>query len=178
MRDFSTRKLTFAAVVAAAYAALTMLLLPISYGPLQFRLSEALCILPFFFPFSAWGLFIGCVIANVLSAYGIIDVVFGSAATLIAAAATARIGMAQRDSTIRKALACAPPVISNAIIVGAIIAYATTESWDAFLPAMLVNGLQVGFGELAVMYVIGLPLLVFLPKTEIYAKLSHEYSRS
>ena len=79
---FPVRKIAFSAVVAAVYAALTMLLAPISYGVLQFRISEVLCILPFFFPSTVWGLFIGCAISNILSTYGLLDVVMGSAATL------------------------------------------------------------------------------------------------
>ena len=54
----TTRKLTAAAVTGAAYAALTMLLAPISYGAIQCRVSEVLCILPFFIPCTAWGLFV------------------------------------------------------------------------------------------------------------------------
>ena len=81
----TTRKLAAAAVTGAAYAALTMLLAPISYGAIQCRVSEVLCILPFFIPCTAWGLFAGCAIANLLSAAGIFDVVFGSLATLLAA---------------------------------------------------------------------------------------------
>ena len=79
----TTRKLAAAAVTGAAYAALTMLLAPISYGAIQCRVSEVLCILPFFIPCTAWGLFAGCAIANLLSAAGIFDVVFGSLATLL-----------------------------------------------------------------------------------------------
>ena len=68
----TTRKLAAAAVTGAAYAALTMLLAPISYGAIQCRVSEVLCILPFFIPCTAWGLFAGCAIANLLSAAGIL----------------------------------------------------------------------------------------------------------
>lgn len=88
----TTRKLAAAAVTGAAYAALTMLLAPISYGAIQCRVSEVLCILPFFIPCTAWGLFAGCAIANLLSAAGIFDVVFGSLATLLAALCTAWLG--------------------------------------------------------------------------------------
>ena len=88
----TTRKLTAAAVTGAAYAALTMLLAPISYGAIQCRVSEVLCILPFFIPCTAWGLFAGCAIANLLSAAGILDVIFGSLATLLAALCTAWLG--------------------------------------------------------------------------------------
>ena len=61
-------KLIIPAVVGALYAALTMLLAPISYGNLQFRISEALCVLPVFFPYTSVGLFLGCALANMISA--------------------------------------------------------------------------------------------------------------
>ena len=79
----NTRNLITAAVVGALYAVLTMVLAPISYGALQFRVSEVLCILPFFMPFTACGLFAGCIVANRMSTAGVLDVVFGSLATLI-----------------------------------------------------------------------------------------------
>ena len=78
----STRKLASAAVVGAAYAALTLLLAPISFGLVQLRVSEALCILPAFLPCTAWGLWAGCAIANLAGGYGLPDIVFGSLATL------------------------------------------------------------------------------------------------
>lgn len=78
----STRKLAAAAVVGAAYAALTLVLAPISFGLVQFRVSEALCILPAFVPCTAWGLWAGCAIANLAGGYGLPDIVFGSLATL------------------------------------------------------------------------------------------------
>ncbi|NLA87250.1 MAG: QueT transporter family protein, partial [Clostridiales bacterium] len=116
----STRKIAFAAVIAAVYAALTMIN-PWGFGPVQFRISEVLCIMPFFFPFSVWGLFIGCVISNLISAYGVLDVVFGSLATLFAALCTMQLGRFSRESPAVKALACLPPVIFNGVIVGAVI---------------------------------------------------------
>lgn len=175
MRHVSTRKLAFAAVVAAAYAALTMLLAPISYGPIQFRLSEALCILPFFFPFSAWGLFVGCALSNLLSAYGLIDIVFGSLATLLAALVTAQIGRAGRGGIGAKMLACLPPVLFNAAIIGAVIASTSAESGAVFLGEYVTFGLQVGLGELVVMAVIGLPLLIYLPRAAFFQTLLKKY---
>ena len=79
------------AAIAAIYAALTLALAPISYGAVQVRVSEALTVLPFFMPHSAVpGLFLGCLLANFLGGAGIWDVIFGSAATLVAAMITAR----------------------------------------------------------------------------------------
>ena len=92
MKKTATLKLATAAVVGACYAVLTMILAPISYGAVQFRVSEALCILPFFMPCTAWGLFGGSDhIANLLTG-NIFDIVFGSLATLAAALITAEIG--------------------------------------------------------------------------------------
>ncbi len=166
----STRKIAFAAVVAAVYAALTMMN-PWSFGPVQFRISEVLCIMPFFFPFSVWGLFIGCVISNLISAYGVLDVVFGSLATLLAALCTMQLGRFSRESSAVKVLACLPPVIFNGAIVGAVIAYGITSApgaAESFWPTYAVVGLQVGLGELAVLYGLGLPALILLPKTGLF----------
>ena len=72
---FTVQQITFAAVVAAAYAVLSYFaaLFSVAYGPIQCRFSEALCVLPFFFPAATPGLFIGCLIANLLSPYGALD---------------------------------------------------------------------------------------------------------
>ena len=173
--NMSIRKITYAAIVAAIYAGLTIFLAPISYGPLQFRLSEVLCILPFFFPFSVWGLFVGCLLANIVSVYGIIDIVFGSLATLLAALCTMYIGKKSRRGYAAKALACLPPVIANGVIIGAVIALATTPG-AAFWAGFAVNGVQVAIGELAVMFVLGYPLMVYLPTSHFFQRLLQRYN--
>ncbi len=169
----STRKIAFAAVIAAVYAALTMIN-PLGYGPVQFRFSEILCILPLFFPFSVWGLFVGCIIANLLSAYGTPDVVFGSLATLIAAICTMYIGRLGKTSTVAKVLACLPPVIFNALIVGAVITYAMVHAPGtglAFWPTYTINAIEVGVSEAVTLFALGLPLSIFLPKTGAFRSL-------
>jgi uncharacterized membrane protein len=176
--DMSIRKIAFAAVVAAVYAALTMALAPLSYGPVQFRISEVLCILPFFFPFTTWGLFVGCVIANLLSAYGALDIVFGSLATLAAAVCTMAVGHMDREKTAPKILACLPPVVFNGVIVGALIAYyQTTAASGIFWTSFLVNSLWVGFGELVILFALGLPALLLLPKSSFFRSLNALYTR-
>lgn len=77
--------LTRAALIAALYIALTVVLGYYSYGPIQVRISEALTILPIFFPEAIAGLFLGCLIANIFGGFGIYDIVFGSLLTLLAA---------------------------------------------------------------------------------------------
>lgn len=103
--------LTQAAIIAALYAALTIVIMPASYGVMQFRVSEALTVLPAFTPAAIPGLFIGCMVANLVSPVGVVDVVIGSTATLIAAVASYKL----RD---HKLLVPLPPVITNAVMVG------------------------------------------------------------
>ncbi len=132
------------AVVAALYAAVTLLLAPISFGPLQFRVAEALTLLPMLTPAAVPGLFIGCLAANLLGGMTALDVVFGSLATLGAAILTRRL----RN---RPAVAALPPVLINALVVGAVLAFAYN------LPFWL-TALEVGAGQLGVCYLLGLPL--------------------
>lgn len=153
----TTRKLTAAAVTGAAYAALTMLLAPISYGAIQCRVSEVLCILPFFIPCTAWGLFAGCAIANLLSAAGIFDVVFGSLATLLAALM---------------------PVVFNFVLVGAVLTWSLTDAVFPHLNASFwVFGGQVALGEVAVLGVLGLPLMRLLPRNPKFREIIRSYQK-
>ncbi|MBE5803302.1 MAG: QueT transporter family protein [Clostridiales bacterium] len=132
-RFANTRFLCLSAIIAALYAALTLMLPVLSYGAWQCRLSEALTLLPLVLPQSVPGLFVGCLIANILSPMGIWDVVFGSLATLIAAIGT----YALRK---RPPLAAACPVLSNGVIVGLMLSVVYS------LPAALTM-LQVAAGE-------------------------------
>ncbi|MDR2599355.1 MAG: QueT transporter family protein [Oscillospiraceae bacterium] len=173
------RKIIFGGVIAALYVALTYAIIPLAYTPIQFRLSEVLTILPFYFPIAVPGLFVGCIIANLLSPYGVLDMVVGSAATLLAGLCTLWIGLKMKqDSLCTKSFACLPPVIFNAVFVGAMIAYIVSQDMTQSMPfwsAFLVFGLQVGFGQLVVLYAIGLPLLVYLPKTDFINRLQSIY---
>ena len=87
MRKFTTRELTLAALVAALYAVMSYFgnIFGLTYGGIQCRFAEALCVLPFFFPCTVPGLFVGCLITNLMSSVGPLDMVFGSMATLLAA---------------------------------------------------------------------------------------------
>lgn len=129
MKHKNTQKLTLAAMTAAAYAALSLLgaVFGLTFGPIQVRFSEALCLLPFLFPETAWGLGVGCLIANLFSPYGALDIVVGSLSTLIAALLTAR---CRSPWT-----AALPPVVCNMVLVGAVLAYETAGTSAAFWPA-------------------------------------------
>ena len=87
---FSVRSLALSGLVAALYAVTTILFAPISYGYVQVRISEALTVLPFFFPQAVFGIFVGCLFANLFGGFGILDVVLGSAATLLAGSSLLR----------------------------------------------------------------------------------------
>ena len=176
MQIRSVRRIAAAALIAAVYAALTMGLSFMSYGPVQFRVAEVLCILPFFFPWTAWGVTAGCLIANLISAYGPADVVLGTLATLLSCLSIAALGRGNRQSWLADILACLMPVLFNAVIVGAMIAWFEVGSFSAagFWTAFVVNGLSVGAGELAVMFVLGLPLVRVLPSSGLYARMQIE----
>ena len=155
------RVLCTAAVTGAAYAVMTIALAPISYGALQFRVSEVLCILPFFIPGTVWGLFAGCILANLLTG-NIFDIIFGSLATLFAGLCTAAFGK-RSQRTGSALLACLMPVVFNAVVVGAVITQAY-NGMDIFshLAVFALNAAQVGLGEAGVMLLIGFPLTRYL----------------
>lgn len=197
MKSKATRKLTAAAVIGALYAVLTVVLEPISYGPVQFRISEVLCILPFFFPNAAWGLTVGCLIANLFGPNGLLDILFGSLATLLAALCTAKIGIKARAAagigeipadtvlnggaaTDRKnigyspcILACLMPVLFNAGIVGAELAWLSV-SRELFWSTFALYAAEVGGGEAAVLFVLGLPAMRYLMKDNKLAAILRE----
>ena len=107
----TTGRITQGAAIAAVYVALTMIVAPIAFGPVQFRISEALCVLPYFLPSAVPGVTVGCFLANLLCGAAPLDVVFGSIATLIGAVGSYYLGKKN------KWLVCLPPILSNTIIV-------------------------------------------------------------
>lgn len=156
MKRIPLRELTLSAVIAAVYAGLTLSVPIPQYGHIQIRVAEALTVLPFFFPAATPGLFVGCVIANLFSPY-VLDVVFGSAATLLACLWTGRLN--------NRWLAPLPPVVCNAVIVGGEIAFTQAGLTPAFWSAFAFNALTVGAGELLACYVFGSVLLSALYRT-------------
>lgn len=138
MTSSRTKRMVFAAVIAAAYSALSLLLAPISFGQIQLRAAEALTILPVFNPAAIWGVTLGCLITNFIgistgaNILGVMDVFVGTAATLIAALITARLGKYRIAGL--PVLATLPPVIINALAVGAELNYATAPAgtWNLF----------------------------------------------
>ena len=162
MSKFTTRDLTLAAILAAVYAALTVTLPIPQYAGIQCRLSEALTVLPFFFPAATPGLVVGCFIANLFSPYSL-DLVFGTAATLLACLITQRMP--------NKWLAPLPPVLCNAVIVGAEVAWYQTGFTAAFWPAYAFNAFTVGLGELLACCILGSLLIRVLPQISFFRAL-------
>ena len=144
--------MVYGAAIAAIYVALTMSFSAISFGPVQFRISEALCILPFFTPAAIPGLFIGCFLSNLLCGAAVMDVVFGSIATLIGAVGS----YCLRHNNW---LVCVPPILANAIIVPWVLRYAYGST--DLIPVAMVT---VGIGEILAIGVLGNLLLVTLDR--------------
>jgi uncharacterized membrane protein len=142
------------AIIAALYAVVTLVppLNAISYSQIQFRISEALTVLAYFEPAAIPGLYIGVMIANLGSPFGLIDILGGSLLTLIAAYLTWKIKT--------PVLALLPPVIINAFGVALILKLAAGIPYWASV-------LWVGIGEVTVIYLLGYPLLIFILKSKI-----------
>ena len=158
MKKLTLRHITTAAAVGAVYAAMSILgsVFGVTFGPVQCRFAEALCVLPFFFPETVWGLFVGCLITNLLSPYGLVDLVVGSLATLLGAFLTSRCG--------KKWLAPLAPVVCNGLLVGGMLAWEQVGFADAFFAAFALNAGSVALGELLACYGLGAVLLWRLPR--------------
>lgn len=164
MKKDMARRLALGGMVGAAYAVTAIFgsVFGITHGPIQFRFSEALCLLPFLFPEAVGGLFVGCLIANIFSPYGLLDIIVGSLATLLAAYLTSRCRS--------RYVAALPPVAVNAVVVGALLAFEQTGFGDAFMAAFWYNACSLAVSQAVVCYVLGLGLLKALEKTKFFAK--------
>ncbi len=173
-------------VIAAAYAACTLIALlflgSLAWGPIQFRVSEALCALALFTPAAIPGLTLGCIIANVMNIVisgtgmlGMLDVVFGSLATFAGALFTYKMRR-------RPLLALAGPVLANALIVPAYlpillkgigfytIPFTSISLDNSWLLMYLFGLVTTGAGEAVIMYVLGYPFSRSLAKTPLFAQ--------
>ncbi len=173
--SMSLRNLTLAALIAALYVSLTLAAAPISYGNIQFRIAEALTLLPALTTAAVPGLFLGCFVANLIGGAGVVDLVFGSLATLAAAFLTrfiARKARRRGPAAARRAawLLPVPPVVVNALVVGTYLPLLIPEIRDMFrtLPvAILATIGSVALGQAVVCYVLGLPLYHALKKSAL-----------
>ena len=143
------RFLSQAGLIAAIYTALCLVLHPISFGfgGIELRVSEALTLLPVLMPSAVPGLFIGCLLANIMGGATMLDIVFGSLTTLAAALLT-------RKCREKPLLAAFWPVILNALVIGALLRYA----YGVPMPLWLCM-LSIGAGQAVACYAIGLPVM-------------------
>ncbi len=169
----SRKKIDFiitGALIAAAYVGLTFLsnVFSLAYGPIQFRVSEVLTLLPVFTPAAIPGVTVGCFIANIAS-FNAIDMIFGTAATLIASLLT----YALRNIKFKglPLLAFLPPVLVNAVVIGLEISFFFLPEGYSFW-GFVISGLQVGLGEFAVCYALGIPFYLILNKHNIFKERS------
>lgn len=141
-----------AAVIAAMYVALTLPFGQFAFGPFQIRPSEALTILPLFYPEAIAGLYVGCILSNLLSNYGVYDVLLGSLATLAAAGCTYLLGLAIKNKLLKVILGGLPVVIINAFVVPAVWLLAGSE-----IAYWLEFGIMA-MNEAIWVYALGIPL--------------------
>ncbi len=149
MKKLSSSMLTQSAAIAAVYVALTLAFAPISFSAVQIRVSEALCILPYFTPAAIPGLTLGCLLGNILGGAVLPDIVFGTFATFMGAL------LSYKLRNVSKWLVCVPPILSNTLIIPFVLRYAYGA--EEVLPFLMFT---VGLGELLAIGVLGNILMV------------------
>ena len=156
MTNLSVRRLVRCAVIAAVYVVVCLVLAPFSYGAVQVRVAEALCLLPVFGAEYIVGVTLGCFLANLLGST-VVDVVFGTLATLLACLVTYKL----RDIRVKGLAipASLPPVVFNMIIVGAFeITFFFSDGAPTAMLAVF-NAVTVGIGELISCTILGVALV-------------------
>lgn len=138
-------------IIAAIYIVLTILPAPISYGPVQVRISEALTILPAFTPAAIPGLFVGCFISNIMGPYGMADAVCGSLASLVAA-------ILSYFCRKHQCLVPLPSVIINGIVIGCMLHFAYG------VPDPIACIAWVSAGQAVSCYLLGMPIIKILKR--------------
>ena len=161
------RYLAHAAIIAALYVVLTYLasMLGLASSAIQVRFSEALTILPFFTSAAIPGLFVGCLLANLLTGSMPLDILFGSIATLLGAVGTYLLSRSMKSGTRpwQKWLTPLPPIIANTLIVPFVLAY--VYQLEGTIPYFM---LTVGIGEVISCGVLGMMLLKVLERYRLY----------
>lgn len=156
-----TEKITRAAIIAAFYAGLTLAVYPISFGAWQIRISEALTVLPFYFPEAIPGLFVGCLLSNLIT-MNVFDIIFGSLATLLAAYLSFLCSKLGKKG---KLLSLVPPVLINAIVVSAVLTFSMTGD-RSFGITFLINFATVFVGQAISCFGLGFALSFLIEKVK------------
>ena len=148
----NAKKITRAGIIGAIYAALTLVLYPISFGAVQVRVAEAFCLLPLIFPESIIGLSVGCLIAN-LFGNGALDIVFGTLATLVSAILTYFVGKRLKSNALKIFVGGIFPVVINAIVIP--FTFLAISSSVAYY---FISAGQIFIGQALAIYLVGTPL--------------------
>lgn len=163
MKKNNTTEIIKIAIVAAIYAVITVAISPLSYGPLQFRFSEILVLLCFYNRKYCVSMIVGCLIANLFSPMALLDVPFGTLATILAV-----VFLSRSKNLFLGSLWAA---IFNGIIVGA-------ELYIAFKEPLLLSMGTVALGEFVVVSVLGVIVFKFLRKNRYFMKLIGDERKS
>ncbi|MDK2564082.1 QueT transporter family protein [Romboutsia sedimentorum] len=164
----NTKKIVKLGLVSAMYAALTIALGAISYGPIQFRIAEVMTLLPLIGKEYIIALTIGCFLSNIVGGFGLPDIIFGTLATFISVYLVYLTGKTMKGKRGYILIASLWPTIVNAIIIGGVVLHLFMG-----LP-LILSVLQVGFGQFVVITIIGVPLFKFFNNK--YAKLLKDIS--
>lgn len=162
-----SKRIAHGALIAALYTALTVMLSPIGFGAVQFRVSEALTLMAIFSPFAASSITLGCFMSNLIGMMmgltTIWDVIFGTIATAIAA----YLSYIFRDKRTKglPLLSASMPVIVNAIVIGVMISLVYYDNMSMVI--VLMNMLSVGIGEFFACFFVGLPLIRVMERYNI-----------
>lgn len=166
MNQLSTKRLCRAGVIASLYVVLTFAFSSFAFGPFQVRPAEALCLLPLIFPEAIPALFVGCALSNILSAYSVYDILFGSLASLIAGCCTYLIGKAFKKEGLKVFFGGLFPVLINAFVIPLIIVFlcGDTGTHESISVAYFTN-VAIFLGTQTVwVYGLGVPLYLSVLK--------------
>lgn len=164
MKKLTTKQIALSGVVAGLYAAITILTASFAYGNIQFRIADAMCLLVCIEPSLTIGLTLGCLIANIFSTVSVLDLVIGTAATLLGCLLTIQVK--------KTWLLPVPTILANAIMVGAMLAFVYTP--ESFWQGFAIMGAEVAAGEIVVLYLLGVPLYLTMKKTGLIGRLLRE----
>ncbi len=173
MKDlFTTKRICRAGIIAALYVALTCCFGMLSYaGIFQIRPAEALCILPLFYPEAVPALYLGCMLSNVISLYGVYDIFVGSLVTLAAALLTFAVGKIFRESRntvpnhiARVAFGGFFPVVLNALVIPVVIVYLAgfADGFETAIAAYTWNFVSLLVSQSVWIYALGTPVYLFV----------------
>ena len=175
---FGIKYLTLAGIIAALYMLLTLPFAQFSYGIIQFRLAEILTVLPILNFAAVPGVFVGCFLVNLLNPHslGLVDIIGGSLATLLAAWLSYRWGTpwrltkdkAESRISLRRLVPLVPPIIVNALIVGTYLPYLLLD--QVTVPTLLGAIGSIALTQSLVIFLLGLPLLLALQRTGRFNK--------